>query len=216
MSSTERLSATDFVARTELKDEYMTRLSLEAVEALATAAAMRWQHRESSVQHLHSFDVPVHDDPLSREAAEVLTEVMALHRENIEEDHTPAEPQTNLQQLDSPLSSSHSFEDTSSSAIRGKYRCGRCGQMKVNHVCPLMRAPLQRSVYVQTVPITILDSSSTEEATDLQHSSRSLTLQHIQSANDHLITIRRRKRSLSDIQRGSDDDHQKNMNHQNH
>jgi len=129
------------------------RLSLEAVEALAAAATMRRRdvleesprkvQRKSLTSsptasaktangrvaapnnHHHLLNI----DRLSLEAAEVLTDVAALHR-NI----TPR-----------PYSSP-------GNSYRGKYRCGRCGQMKVNHVCPHGQAPLQRSMSIQTEP----------------------------------------------------------------
>lgn len=33
---------------------------------------------------------------------------------------------------------------------RGKYRCGRCGQVKTNHMCPFMADTEMRSMYTQT------------------------------------------------------------------
>lgn len=36
---------------------------------------------------------------------------------------------------------------------RGKYRCGRCGQVKTNHMCPFMADTEMRSMYTQTDPL---------------------------------------------------------------
>ena len=100
-----------------MEDEYMYRLSIEAAEALAAAATMRVAPRR------------LHDDALSLEAAEALTDVAHMHSR-------PPPP---------PPFSSPPTDTDSPPQQRGKYRCGRCGQMKVNHICPMGRAPVDIS-----------------------------------------------------------------------
>lgn len=124
------------------------RLSLEAAEALAAAASMR---RSTSFEE--------------QQAAETLSGVAQAggggvrgrrlrQEDSFEDDDTMATdvpPPPPSLQFTPPTPDEHRHRYVSTSPqYRGKYRCGRCGQMKVNHKCPLGGTQLQRSLGVQT------------------------------------------------------------------
>mmetsp|Transcript_4786 Transcript_4786/g.12367 ORF Transcript_4786/g.12367 Transcript_4786/m.12367 type:complete len:195 (+) Transcript_4786:85-669(+) len=163
------------------EQEYIYRLSLEAAEALAAAATMRNGERSMTVE-----------DRLSLEAAEVLTDVAHMRRRSDLNEIPPPPPKIgHSPPTPEQRSRATSFGSPGYQQHRGKYRCGRCGQMKVNHVCPLGRLPLQRSLAVQTEPIR--DAAAVDEIPIHP-------VPTIVEPQDRLITVRRwdpRKRSLS-------------------
>mmetsp|Transcript_10196 Transcript_10196/g.32744 ORF Transcript_10196/g.32744 Transcript_10196/m.32744 type:complete len:212 (+) Transcript_10196:54-689(+) len=177
------------------EQEYIYRLSLEAAEALAAAATMRRNSSgpegEAKRQHMTI------EDRLSLEAAEALTDVMQARRRrdtDVAMNELPPPPPRESPPTPEPLRQAQAY-GSPYHQHRGKYRCGRCGQMKVNHVCPLGRAPLQRSLSVQTEPIFVAGAAG-EDYYDRQ----AVLLARPRAPRDRVITVRRfdaRKRSLS-------------------
>mmetsp|Transcript_23652 Transcript_23652/g.79817 ORF Transcript_23652/g.79817 Transcript_23652/m.79817 type:complete len:347 (-) Transcript_23652:185-1225(-) len=84
-----------------------------------------------------------HRDPVALEIAEALTEVASMHSSR--EAMKQAEPYRGVtdMMLMAPRDCSN----------RGRYRCGRCGQIKVNHNCMHDQFPMQRSLAIQTEPL---------------------------------------------------------------
>lgn len=118
-----RRNTADTAPRSMVED----RLSLEAAEALTDVAHMQGRRRREDAKHFAAPDVAMYDVPPPPPALGPL-------------DSSPPTPEAHRHfAAGSPGCQQH----------RGKYRCGRCGQMKVNHVCPIGRAPLQRSLSVQ-------------------------------------------------------------------
>lgn len=179
-----RRSTVEAAPRSMVED----RLSLEAAAALTDVAHMQGRRRREDAKQFIAHDVAMYDVP-------------------------PPPPALGPPNSSPPTPEAHRHFSAGSPGCqqnRGKYRCGRCGQMKVNHVCPIGRAPLQRSLSVQasafhacSLFLTFRHSFPQTEPIYLASSleTGAVLTSRPRTPRDRVLTVRRwdvRKRSLCD------------------